>query len=110
MGKELSMKDPIRRREALMRKLVQHADFARGSVTSVCARCNRANCVCEKKTSRKAYRLTYKDRQQRTRIVYVPRSRLPEIRKMIANYSRLRKIMEQLIETNLEIFKKGAER
>jgi hypothetical protein len=104
------MKDPIRRREALMRKLVQHADFARGSVTSVCARCNRANCVCEKKTSRKAYRLTYKDRQQKTRIVYVPRSRLPGIRKMIANYSRLRKIMEQLIETNLEIFKKGAER
>ena len=42
--------------------------------------------------------------------MYVPRNRLPEIRKMIANYSRLRKIMEQLIETNLEIFKKGAER
>jgi len=29
---------------------------------------------------------------------------------MIANYAKLRKILEQLIETNLEIFKKETKR
>lgn len=104
------MKDPIRRRDALLKKFTQCSDFVRGSVNSVCAKCNRASCICDKKASRKAYRLTYKNSQQKTRIVYVPRSRLPEIRRMIANYSRSRKIMEQLIETNLELFKKDAGR
>ncbi|MFQ5853817.1 MAG: DUF6788 family protein [Candidatus Binatia bacterium] len=102
------MKDLVRRRNALLRKFEQCSGFVRGSVNSVCAKCNRARCICDKKTSRRAYRLTYKDSQQKTRIVYVPRNRLPEIRRMIANYSRSRKIMEQLIETNLDIFKKGS--
>jgi len=33
-------------------------------------------------------------------------NRLAEIRRMIANYAKIRKIMEQLIEANIEIFKK----
>ena len=100
------MKNPVRRRMALLRKFEQCSDFVRGSINSVCAKCNRARCLCDKKTSKRAYRLTYKDSQQMTRIVYIPRAKLARIRSMIANYSRSRKIMEQLIETNLEIFKK----
>ena len=102
------MKDPLRRRTTLLRNFEQYSEFVRGSVNSVCAKCNRAHCICEKNTSRRAYRLTYKDSQQKTRIVYVPRSRLPMIRRMIANYSKARKIIEQLIETNIEVFKKDA--
>ncbi len=101
------MRDPFQRRNTLLSKLGQYSDFLRGSVNSVCAKCNRAHCICEKRTLRKAYRLTYKDSQQKTRIVYIPRSRLPEIRRMLANYARLRKTMEQLFETNIEIFKRG---
>ena len=100
------MKTPIHRRDTLLRKFEQYSYFVRGSLNSVCATCNRAICICKKKTTRRAYRLTYKDNQQKTRIVYVPRSRLAEIRKMIANYAKIRKIMEQLIEANIEIFKK----
>jgi hypothetical protein len=102
------MRDPLRDRDALLRKLQQYSDAVRGSINSVCARCSRAHCICEKGTSRKAYRLTYKDSQQRTRIVYIPRGRLPEIRRKTANYSRLRKTMERLIEINVEIFKRAA--
>lgn len=93
-----------------MRKFEQCSDFARGSINSVCANCNRARCICEKKRSQRAYRLTYKDNQQKTRIVYIPRNGLKKIRKMIANYAKSRKILEQLIETNLEIFKKETKR
>ena len=88
-----------------MKKFEQYSDFVRGSITSVCATCNRARCICEKKTSRRAYRLTYKDSQQKTRIVYVPRRCLPRIRKMTANYAKSREITEQLVETNIEMFK-----
>ena len=102
------MTDLIRNREKLLARLADCTAIVRGSINSVCAKCSRAGCICEKQTSRRAYRLTYKDSQQRTRIVYVPRARLPEIKKKIANYSKLRKIIEEFVETNIEMFKKKA--
>ena len=101
------MRNPTRRQQALAKKLAQYLDFVRGSVTSVCSTCNRAHCICRKKSaSRKAYRLTYKDRQQKTRTVYVRDAQLPTVRKMIANYAQVRNIIEQLVAANIEEFKR----
>ena len=105
------MRNPTRKRQALTEKLAQYSECFRGSVTSVCSTCNRANCICRKKSSSlMAYRLTYKDRHQKTRTVYVRREQLPKVRKMIANYARIRSIIEQLVEVNIELFKAEAER
>ena len=94
-----------KKRNDLLKKLAQFPEFVRGSITSVCSTCNRARCICSKKSSRMAYRLTYKDSQQKTRSVYVKKDQLPRMRKMIANYARLRKLIEQLVEVNIEAFK-----
>ena len=102
------MRNPTKKRKTLAEKLVQHPNFVRGSITSVCSTCNRARCICRKKSSRKAYRLTYKDAQQKTRTVYVRREQLPKMRKMIANYARVRKLIDKLVETNIEVFKAEA--
>lgn len=99
------MDNSSRKRTVLMKKLNQYSEFVRGSINSVCATCNRASCICKKKSSKMAYRLTYKDSQQKTRIVYVPRSKLRKMRKMIANYVKVRKIVEQLVELNIVEFK-----
>jgi hypothetical protein len=108
-NKKASIKDLIRKRNALLKKFEQYSDFARGSITSVCSTCNRAGCICENKTPARAYRLTYKDSQQKTRTVYVPRNRLPKIKRLIANYTKARDVIEQLIETNIELFKRETE-
>jgi len=104
------MKGLVEKRNMLLKKLDQHSEFVRGSISSVCATCNRARCICQKRSSHRAYRLTYKDNLQKTRIVYVPRDHLPRIRKMIANHARVRKIIEQLVETNIKLFKEEARR
>ena len=104
------MKKLIQRQRKLLGRLAQCGNIVRGSINWVCGKCNRANCICEKKSAAKAYRLTYKDSRQKTRIVYVAKDRLPEIRRLLTNYSRLREIVEQLITANIEIFKKGSSR
>ena len=70
----------------------------------------RPNGRGKKSSSRKAYRLTYKDRQQKTRTVYVRQAQLPKVRKMIANYAHTRSIIEQLVEVNIELFRAEAGR
>lgn len=105
------MKCPTGKRETFVEQLAQYSACVRGSITSVCSTCNRAYCICRKKSaSRKAYRLTYKDRQQKTRTVYVREAQLPTVRKMIANYAAVRKIIEQLVAANIEEFKAKAGR
>jgi len=61
------MKRLIKRKKALMGTLAQCGNVVRGSINSVCGKCNRANCICEKKSPTKAYRLTDKDSRQKTR-------------------------------------------
>jgi hypothetical protein len=101
------MKNLAQKRAALLAKLETHCEFLRGSVTDVCATCSRANCICKRKSSRRSHRLTYKDAQQKTKTVFIPRGKLGQVRKMISNYQRIRKITEQLVEINVEIFKQS---
>ena len=105
-NKKASIKDLIRKRNALLKKFEQYSEFARGSITSACSTCNRARCICEKQPTPRAYRLTYKDSQQKTRTVYIPKAGLPRIRQLIANYAKSRAIIEKLVETNIELFKR----
>jgi hypothetical protein len=98
--------NPVKKRNDLLNKLAQFPEFVRGSITSVCSTCNRARCICSKKSSMMAYRLTYKDSQQKTRSVYVKKDQLPRMQKMIVNYARLRVLIEKLVEANIEVFKK----
>ena len=102
--------DSVKKRNELLNKLAQFPEFVRGSITSVCSTCNRARCICSKKSSRMAYRLTYKNSQQKTRSVYVKKDQLPRMRKMIDNYAQLRKLIEQLVEVNIEAFKEDSRR
>ena len=102
--------DPVKKRNELLNKLAQFPEFVRGSITSVCSTCNRAHCICSKKSSLMAYRLTYKDSQQKTRSVYVKKDQLPRMRKMIDNYAKFRKLIEKLVEANIEVYKQETQR
>jgi hypothetical protein len=99
------MKALLRKREVLLRKIVDCSEFLRGSITSVCSTCNRATCICTGTPTGRAYRLTYKDPSQKTRTVYLSQSQLPRAREMLTNYTKTRKLNEELLEINIAIFK-----
>ena len=99
------MKALIKRKRSLEDQLSKCTNMIRGSINSVCSRCHRAKCVCQSKTNRKIYRLTYKDKEQKTQIVYIPKDRLQEIKAMLVNYTKGRKIIDQLIINSIKLFK-----
>lgn len=102
------MKGLLQEKDELLQEIIGCSDFLRGSITSVCSTCNRAGCICTGRATKKAYRLTYKDKQQKTRTVYIPREQLTEARRMLSNYRKMRDSLDKLFETNIEIFKKKA--
>lgn len=96
----------LREKELLLQGIRDNSDYLRGSITSVCSTCNRANCICVGKPTGRAYRLTYKDKQQKSRTVYISGERLLEAQRMIDNHKKIRELMEKLFETNIAILKK----
>jgi len=100
------MKSLLKKKETLLHRIAECSEILRGSITSVCSTCNRAACICTGKPRGRAYRLTYKDKQQKTRTVYISQVQLPEARKMIDNYAKMRKLIDELFETNVAIFKR----
>jgi len=102
------MQHLIERREALLKRLVAGGNFVKGSITNVCGTCARSRCICAKAGATKAaFRLTYKDARQKTHIVYIPRNRLAQMQRLVANYARVRALIPQIIDTNIAIFKGG---
>jgi hypothetical protein len=101
------MQNMIKRRAALLKRLVAGGNFVKGSITSVCGTCARSRCICANACATKAFRLTYKDARQKTHIVYIPRNRLAEMKRLIANHARVRALLQQIIDTNIDIFKDG---
>ena len=100
----------FKKRRSLLERLEKYSEFLRGSITSVCSTCNRAKCICKTPSTRKAYRLTYKDSQRKSRTLYLSGEEVSDVRRRIANYTKMRKLMEQLLETNIAIFKERNKR
>lgn len=99
------MKQLLRKKETILRKMTECSDYLRGSITSVCSTCNRAKCICKTKSQKRAYRLTYKDAQQKTKTMYIAKEQLQHARKKIRNYARYRELMNELLEINIALFK-----
>lgn len=94
-----------KKRNELVKQLLVCTNMIKGSLSSVCSSCNRANCICKIPTSLKAYRLTYKDADQKTKTIYVPKEKLKEAKNMVLNFKKCREIIDRLIDVNLMIFK-----
>ena len=107
MARNRSIENLVSRRDQLMAKLSNLDEILRGTINSVCAKCQRANCVCESKPTAKSYRLTYKDKSQKTKIVYIPKARLSEAKRMIRDHAKAKKFLNDIVALNVEIFKIG---
>ncbi|MBU4009327.1 MAG: hypothetical protein KJ882_01065 [Proteobacteria bacterium] len=97
----------LKKREQLLKKQKNFSAFFKGSISNVCGSCQRVSCICKKTTSKRTYRLTYKDKNQKTKIVYFPQKRLREVKRLRANYDKFREINEQIMELNIRIFKES---
>lgn len=92
-------------RSQLLGKLAKSAYFIKGSLNDYCAKCCRSKCICKNKTDLRSYRLTYKDQNQKTQVVYVPRDKVKQIEKMLDNYSKVKDIIDEIFNLNIKQFK-----
>ena len=55
------------------------------------------------------HQITWKGAENKTKILYVPDSRLAQAERMVAAYKKLKTLLERLAELNAELYKITAE-
>lgn len=99
------MKKLEKKQKILIAQLVECKDMMKGSIAELCSSCTRTKCICKTKSQTKTYRLTYKDKEQKSRIVYVPKDMLEDVKYRLDQFEKARQIIDDLIKNNIEIFK-----
>jgi len=94
----------LRRRKLILNiRDLLNKPVIRGSLVKVYISCGRKNCKCQRGIKHLAYYLSSK-KKTKTRLVYIPKEFLKDIRESIRIYKVLKDRLEDLYKLNKEIF------
>ena len=97
------MKELQREKERLLREIQECSGMLQGSLVTLYRKCGRKGCKCERgeKHGPSSY-LGFKDGGV-SRMIYIPASRLEEVKKAVEAFSRYWELGVKLSRLNLEI-------
>lgn len=90
-----------RRCLSLLKRLAQIGPFLAASLVCVRHRCGNPRCRCVSGAGHVSWRLTYKDKGQKTVTVYVPVEMIQEVRQWVENHRRLKKLVSEISSAQL---------
>jgi len=90
-----------RRTASLLRRLGQVGPVVAASLLCVPHRCGNPRCKCAAGRGRPAWRLTYKDANQKTVTVYVPVGMLEQVRQWVKNYRAFKSLAAEISDAQL---------
>jgi hypothetical protein len=97
-----------KRRHQLARRLPPIEQILRGSLIETYKRCGRPNCHCVDGTGHgpKRYLSTISRTGERPRVGYVPNAAHAEVREFLANFRKLREVLNEICAINAELLRR----
>jgi len=91
-----------RRTKSLLRRLGLVGPFVAATLACVKHRCGNRRCRCASGQKHPSWRLTYKDKEQKTVTVYVRVGLLEEVRQWVKNYRAFKDIASEISDAQLQ--------
>ena len=95
-----------RREKDLLSKLsgmINYSEYIHANLVNVARRCGNKNCRCITKGQKHiSLYLTTVRKDGARKMIYIPKTLEEEVRKMVARYFRIRYIVEEVSDINLE--------
>jgi len=91
-----------RRTASLLRRLSEVGPFVAATLVCVPHRCGNPRCRCASGEKHPSWRLTYKDKEQKTVTVYVPVGMLEEVRRWVKNYRAFKTLAAEICDAQLK--------
>ena len=105
---DLSSTALLKRRHQLARGLPPIEQILRGSLIETYKRCGRPNCHCVDGPGHgpKRYLSTISRTGERPRVGYVPNAAHAEVREFLANFRKLREVLNEICAINAELLRR----
>jgi hypothetical protein len=105
-----AMTELVKQRFGLWRDVIRAGDFVRGSVVVLRRPCTYGNCrLCREGKRHPATYLSMKEKG-RTRLIYLPKRLIPQVKGWVAQWRRLENLLHQMSQTNAQILRLLARR
>ena len=91
-------------RKEVRKQLSRIRYFVRGSIMECERTCGKPTCKCAKGQKHIAYYLSLK-KENKTLLIYLPRSSLKLANKWIDNHKKLKELIDKLLMLNIEVLK-----
>src|SRR5580693_8676789 len=106
--KNLSVTALRKRRRQLAREVPSVEQVMRGTSSEAYKRCGRPNCHCADGPGHgpKHYLSTISRTGERPRVGYVPNAAHAEVREFLANFRKLRDVLNEICATNAELLRR----
>lgn len=96
-------------RKPLLSKLPSLNEILRGSLTKYYITCTRSpGCRCHRGFKHGPYWYLSVNFHGKTRKALIPRNKLPQVRRYLRNWKRFSKLMDQIIDANIDRIKMEA--
>ena len=99
-------------KKELLVKIVRMGIPVVGNLSSVYLPCGKARCKCkEGHLHGPMWRLTWKEKKQKSAILYVPKRHLEQVKKAVADYQKARVLLKEIgLENHAFLVKRLKER
>lgn len=103
MNKKLSTLKNKKKR--LIEKLHSLNNFVRGSITTIKHKCSNKNCECHSGGKKHPGIYFSVNINKKTKLIYLGKKKTNKAKKMLSDYKKLKKLLDEIVAVNLDILK-----
>jgi len=94
------MNTGLKKATSYLARIVHRGDYLRGNTVIMKRVCGNKNCKCIKEGKKHASLYICKKEDGKTKMTYVPKRLEDEVQEKIANYHKIKKLLERISELN----------
>jgi len=88
-----------------LKEIRKRKNMVKGSINKVYTKCGNPNCKCTKGERHEEYRLTYKGANNVSKTVYLSKSKIKKVQKLVDNYKEAKLLFNEILELNVKLIK-----
>lgn len=101
----MNAKSLLKKRKRASKQVPKAEESIRGSAVIMNRSCGKPGCRCQKGSKHKAVYLS-QSRKGKTRMVYIPRHNVENMRKYIKNYQKTKAVLNAISDINIKLLTK----
>lgn len=93
------------KKKGIIKEIKGINDLMKGSLALTYRSCGKEGCKCQRGEKHKGYFFSYRVKGK-PKVIYVPERIYPEVKRLVENWLKMKRLVERLTEMNVKLLKR----